>query len=312
MTSEREEWVHGVAPPAFRLPADTAVGSVRLLVSDLTRSVAYYEHVLGLSAHSASTGSVVLTPRGGDRPLVHLETRPGITSAPRRSSLGLYHFAILLPDRPALGRFLAHVSSIGIATGMSDHLVSEAIYLTDPDGLGIEVYADRPRSEWRYRGRQLAMATEPLDAQALVAAAEGKAWAGAPAETVMGHVHLHVADLGAAEAFYHAGLGFDKVVWDYPGALFLSAGGYHHHLGTNTWSASVAPARDQARLLWWDLEVPTIADAEAAARSLESAGHQVERQGDVPVAADPWGTTLRLVARQGKQQQGFGKLEPGT
>jgi catechol 2,3-dioxygenase len=190
--------------------------------------------------------------------------------------------------------------------------VSEAIYLTDPDGLGIEVYADRPRSEWRYRGGQLAMATEPLDAQALVAAGDGKAWAGTPAQTVMGHVHLHVADLGAAEAFYHVGLGLDKVVWDYPGALFLSAGGYHHHLGTNTWSASVAPARDQARLLSWDLEVPTIADAEAAARSLESAGHEVERQGDVRVAADPWGTTLRLVARRRKQQQSFGKLEPGT
>src|SRR4029453_12794734 len=128
----------------------------------------------------------------------------------RRSTLGLYHFAILLPDRHALGGFLAHLSAIGVSAGMSNHLVSEAIYLTVPDGLGIEVYADRPRSEWRYRGRQLAMATEPLDAQALVAAGEGKRWSGAPAKTVMGHVHLHVADLAVAEAFYHVGLGFDK------------------------------------------------------------------------------------------------------
>jgi catechol 2,3-dioxygenase len=297
MTSQTEQPTRGIVPPGFRLPADTSVGTVKLLVSDLTRSVAYYDHVLGLSARSLSSGAVVLTPRGGDRPLVQLEARPGVRSAPRRASLGLYHFAVLLPERAALGRFLAHVSSIGIATGMSNHLVSEAIYLTDPDGLGIEVYADRPRSEWSYRGRQIVMATEPLDARALVAAGEGKRWEGAPAGTVMGHVHLHVADLVAAEAFYHAGLGFDKVVWDYPGALFLSAGGYHHHLGTNTWSANVPPAADQARLLSWDLELPTVADAEAAARSLEGAGYRVDRQKDVRVAADPWGTTLRLVAR---------------
>ena len=181
---------------------------------------------------------------------------------------------------------------------MSNHLVSEAIYLTDPDGLGIEVYADRPRSEWSYRDRQLTMATDPLDARALIAAGEGKPWSGMPAGTVMGHVHLHVADLTAAEAFYHAGLGFDKVVWSYPGALFLSAGGYHHHLGTNTWSSNVPPADGQARLLSWDLEVPSVDDAEAAARSLENASYPVERQGDVRIAADPWGTTVRLIARE--------------
>jgi catechol 2,3-dioxygenase len=270
---------------------------VRLLVSDLTRSVAYYEHVLGLRAHLLPKDRVVLTPRDGGRPLIELESRPGVTPAPRRSSLGLYHFAILLPDRAALGRFLAHVSSIGIATGMSNHHVSEAIYLTDPDGLGIEVYADRPRSEWSYRGRQLLMATEPLDARSVVASGEGQPWTGAPAGTVMGHVHLHVADLAAAEAFYHAGLGFDKVVWEYPGALFLSAGGYHHHLGTNTWSASVPPAKDQARLLSWDLEVPSRGDVAAAARSLESAGYHVDRQEEVAVVADPWGTTLRVVPK---------------
>jgi catechol 2,3-dioxygenase len=291
-----DQTIHGIVPPGFRLPAATTVGTVRLLVSDLTRSVSYYEHVLGLRAGRLSNGRIVLMPHGDDRPLVELEARPGVRSAPRRSSLGLYHFAILLPDRAALGRFLAHVASIGISTGMSNHLVSEAIYLTDPDGLGIEVYADRPRSEWRYRGSQLVMATEPLDAQALISAAEGKAWAGMPKGTVMGHVHLHVGDLAAAEAFYHAGLGFDKVVWDYPGALFLSAGGYHHHLGTNTWSSNLPPANDQARLLSWDLEVPTVADAEAAARSLENASNAIERQDDVCIAADPWGTALRIVA----------------
>ena len=181
---------------------------------------------------------------------------------------------------------------------MSDHLVSEAIYLTDPDGLGIEVYADRPRATWRSRGRQLVMATEPLDARELIAAGGGEPWTGMPAGTVIGHVHLHVGDLAAAEAFYHAALGFDKVVWEYPGALFLSAGGYHHHLGTNTWAAGPAAAEDQARLLSWDIVVPTAHDAGAAAESLANAGYPVELTNHGWVTRDPWGTTLRLVTRE--------------
>ena len=155
----------------------------------------------------------------------------------RGGQLGLYHFAILLPDRAALGRFVAHLARIGERAGASDHLVSEALYLSDPDGLGIEVYADRPRATWRYDGqRQLAMDTRPLDLNSLVQAAGGEPWTGMPAGTVMGHVHLHVGDIERAAAFYHAALGLDKVVWSYPGALFLSAGGYHHHVGLNTWA----------------------------------------------------------------------------
>jgi catechol 2,3-dioxygenase len=289
---------HGIAPAGFRLPADTAVGGVRLLVSDLGRSIAYYERVLGFRVNRRSDDRAVLTAQNDDRPLVEIETRPGVRPVPRRSTLGLYHFAILLPDRPALGRFLAHLSAISASVGMSDHLVSEAIYLTDPDGLGIEVYADRPRSEWRYQGRQLAMATEPLEARNVIAAGGGEPWMGMPAGTAIGHVHLHVADLAAAEAFYHTALGFDKVVWEYPGALFLSAGGYHHHLGTNTWSSGSPPADDQARLLSWDLVVPTEEDAQAAGRSLEAAGYLVEQREDAWVTADPWGTPLRLIARR--------------
>ena len=137
--------------------------------------------------------------------------------------MGLYHYAILLPDRPALGRFLRHLSELDERAGMSDHFVSEALYLTDPDGLGIEVYADRPRSAWRYEDRQLTMTTIPLDVEALLHAAGGERWSGMPSGTVLGHVHLFVADLERAAAFYHAGLGLDKTVWSYPGALFMSA-----------------------------------------------------------------------------------------
>src|SRR5690606_740815 len=145
--------------------------------------------------------------------------------------LGLYHFAILVPDRATLGRFVAHLAATGVRFGASDHLVSEALYLRDPDGLGIEVYVDRPRSEWATSRRKLEMATEPLDLARVASAGQGEAWGGQPAGTRIGHVHLRVADRERSATFYHHGLGLDKMVWSYPGALFLSAGGYHHHLG---------------------------------------------------------------------------------
>jgi catechol 2,3-dioxygenase len=287
---------YGIRPPVFRLPDDTRVGVVRLQVSDLQRSLEYYGQVLGLEALTRGEGTASLGPRGGDRVLVELHERGGARRVPRGGALGLFHFAILLPDRASLGRFVNHLREIRMPAGMSDHLVSEAIYLSDPDGLGIEVYADRPRESWqRDSERQLMMTTMPLDVQSLLAAAGHGSWNGMPADTVMGHVHLHVGDLDAAESFYHAGLGLDKVVWNYPGALFLSAGGYHHHLGTNTWSSGAAAREDEARLLSWELVVPRSDDADAAARSLASRGYTVSSDGDAVVATDPWGTPLRIV-----------------
>src|SRR5689334_21296917 len=239
-TAEAED--RGVAAPRFRLPPATHIGVVRLQVADVPRSLAYYEHVLGFRVVGRDGSKAVLGSSGDDTPIIELHERPGARPHPRRGQLGLFHFAILLPDRASLGRFVRHLSEIGAHAGMSDHLVSEALYLTDPDGLGIEVYADRARSEWRYQGRELQMATNPLDTQSVVAAAGNDPWTGMPNGTTIGHIHLHVGDLDAAAKFYHDALGFDKVVWSYPGALFLSAGGYHHHLGTNTWAAGAGPA----------------------------------------------------------------------
>ncbi|HUF24213.1 MAG TPA: VOC family protein [Vicinamibacterales bacterium] len=281
-------------PPAYRLPGATRLGAVRLQVSDLARSITYYERVLGMRVRDRAGDAATLGDAGGHA-LIRLEARPGVRPAPPRATLGLYHFAILLPDRPSLGRVIRHLAGLGARAGMADHLVSEAIYLTDPDGLGIEVYADRPRDSWRVNGQELAMTTDPLDAEAVVAAAGSEPWTGMPAGTVLGHVHLHVGDLDEGAAFYHAALGFDKVVWSYPGALFLSAGGYHHHLGTNTWSRGPAPAADQARLLSWDIVVPTQADAAEAAASITAAGYRIQEEDGAFRAADPWGTTLRLV-----------------
>ncbi|MFN2564220.1 MAG: VOC family protein [Gemmatimonadaceae bacterium] len=297
---------YGIAPPGYRLPDATHLGRVRLQVSDLERSLTYYGDVLGFRVLERSGGRATLGAHGDDRPLLELVERVGATPVPRRGRLGIYHFAILLPDRAALGRFIGHLGRIGARAGMSDHFVSEAVYLQDPDNLGIEVYADRPRSAWRHEGRQLAMATEPLDARSVAAAAAaGEPWAGMPPGTVIGHVHLHVGDIDEATAFYHAGLGLDKVVWSYPGALFLSAGGYHHHLGTNTWAAGAPPAGEgDARLLDWEIVVPRPDDVDAAARSLESAGYAVARDGRASwTATDPWGTTLRLVAEGGQGEE---------
>jgi catechol 2,3-dioxygenase len=294
----RRERSYGIAPPAFSLPDTTHVGGVRLQVSDLPRSVAYYEQVIGLRV-IATGDTTTLGPQGDNRPLVTLQTSPGIRAAPR-GSFGLYHFAILLPERAALGRFAAYLSERGERVGAADHLVSESLYLWDPDGLGIEVYTDRPRNSWRRNGRELAMTTDPLDITSVIAAGGGIAWDGAPAGTAMGHVHLSVGSLEVAENFYHRALGFDKTVWSYPGALFLAADGYHHHLGTNTWSSGPSPSPDQAQLLEWELVVPSQEDVLAAGRSLQSAGYTSEqRDAHGVTAADSWGTRVHIRTKNG-------------
>ena len=292
-TQDSRPLSYGITPPAHRLPDAAHAGAVHLQVSDLPRSLAYYEQVLGLRTSASSHDRAVLGSHGNDRPLVTLTTRPGIARA-RRGAFGLFHFAILLPDRAALGRFAAHLSVLGIRAGMADHLVSEALYLADPDGLGIEVYADRPRATWRHHDRELAMTTDPLDISSVLAAGGGETWDGAPAPTTMGHVHLHVGSLEEAEAFYHRALGLDKTVWSYPGALFLSAGGYHHHLGANVWSPGPAPSADQAQLLEWELLVPSEEDVVAAARSVRAAGYAAENAADGVTAVDPWGTRVHV------------------
>jgi catechol 2,3-dioxygenase len=275
------------------LPDATHVGEARLQVSDLDRSIGYYRDIIGLKLLDRTDDTAALGAIGADRPLIRLQAKPGIRPVPRRGAYGLYHFAILLPDRASLGRFVSHLAHTNERVGSADHLVSEALYLTDPDGLGIEVYADRPRQTWRHRDRELVMASQPLDFENLMLAGGSQTWDGVPAGTTIGHMHLHVGDLGQAEAFYHRALGLEKIAWSFPGALFFAAGGYHHHLGTNTWSPGPAATDDQARLLEWELIVPAAADASAAAESLRAAGYTVDDRDHV-ITVDPWGTRLRL------------------
>lgn len=290
----------GIAPPGYRLPATTRLGAVRLQVGSLASSLTYYERALGLHLLRRTERDAVLGTPDQQRPLVELHEGRSATPVPRQARLGLYHYAVLLPNRAALGCFITHLEHVGIPFGASDHLVSEALYLRDPDGLGIEVYVDRPRERWQSTDRQLRMNTTPLDLAAVVDAAKGVQWTGMPAGSTIGHVHLHVAALDAAAAFYHDALGFDKTVWSYPGALFLSAGGYHHHVGLNTWAGPAAqPPRDHdAQLLEWRLELPTDADVRATRASVETAGYRTADALDGWTVPDPWGTVLRLTSPQ--------------
>lgn len=282
-----------MSAPLPRLPDETRVGAVRLEIADLARSLAYYREILGLRVLSRDAGHALLGTVADTWPLVELREQPGARPAPARGRLGLYHFAILLPDRAALGRFVRHLAARGERVGAADHLVSEALYLTDPDGLGIEVYADRPRAAWERAAGEIRMTTAPLDLAALARAGADTPWTGTPAGTVVGHVHLHVGDLPEASRFYHELLGLDRVVWSYPGALFLSAGGYHHHLGLNVWAGAHAarPAAGDARLVEWELVLPSRAALEAVTARCTAAGYPTV-DGRV---TDPWGTALRLV-----------------
>lgn len=240
----------------FKMPDETAIGEVALQVADLERSVRFYSVPFGLEILDRREGLAVL---GTDqRPLLRLIEKPNARPKPH-SATGLYHYAILLPDRAALGRLLLNLIKYGVAIeGAADHLVSEAIYLRDPDGNGIEIYRDKPRAEWPMAGSEVRMANAPIDFEGIVAAAGNEPWAGIALGTQIGHVHLQVSDLGRAERFYCDILGFN-VMQRWRGALFVSAGGYHHHLGLNVWASlgGPPPPEDSAGLAYFEVRLPS-------------------------------------------------------
>jgi catechol 2,3-dioxygenase len=236
---------------------ETRMGSVHLTVSDLARSLDYYQRVVGLQVHGRENGHARLGTGGED--LLVLYEQPGAEPAPRNT--GLFHFALLLPSRPDLARWLAHAASDQVPLeGLSDHLVSEAIYLRDPDWHGIEIYRDRPRAEWERDGEYVKMATLPLDVQDLLGALDGgeRAFEQLPRGTTMGHVHLQVADIASSERFYTEQLGLDLQARYGNAATFLSAGGYHHHLGANVWNSRGAspPPEGAAALRHFTVVLP--------------------------------------------------------
>jgi catechol 2,3-dioxygenase len=279
---------------------ETTLGTVRLTVSDLDRSRTFYEHAIGLRSAEREDGTLVFGVP--DSPaLIEL---CGDSAAPRlnRRAPGLYHLAILVPSRLELAFALARLVEVRWPLdGASDHLVSEALYLSDPDGNGIEIYRDRPREDWPRAGEQLQMSTLPLDlndvlGELRVASARQEQ---APAGTRIGHVHLQVADLSAAEAFYHGVLGFEVTVRAYPGALFVSAGGYHHHLGLNTWhSAGAAPApQGSIGLRSFTVELPDRSALAAVLTRIETAGVDHQRLPDGVLVRDPFANAVILTTR---------------
>jgi catechol 2,3-dioxygenase len=286
--------------PAARIDPDTTLGTVRLTVTGLDRSRAFYERVTGLQATELEDGTVGLGA-AGETPLIELR---GDSSAPRlnRRAPGLYHLAILLPTRLDLALALGRLAQTRWPLdGASDHLVSEALYLSDPDGNGIEIYRDRPRADWRRAGDQLQMDTLPLDLDDVLGELRDASEipASVPSGTTIGHVHLQVGDLSAAESFYHGVLGFDVMVRGYPGALFVSAGGYHHHIGLNTWhSAGAAPAAPgSVGLRSFTIELLDERELAAVLGRAQAAGVSHDRGPNGVIVRDPFGNGVVLTAR---------------
>jgi catechol 2,3-dioxygenase len=274
---------------------DTRVGAVRVAVADLDRAREFYERVVGLRILGQEGGIARLGADG--TAVIELVGVPDAPPRPRGTT-GLFHLAILLPSRGELARSVRRLGEMRWPlAGASDHLVSEALYMADPEGNGIEVYRDRPRDRWPHEDGRLQMGTFPLDLDSLVAEVPvdddtTRVAAGAR----IGHVHLHVADLDATEAFYAGALGFEVTVRDYPGALFLSAGGYHHHIGANTWAGEGAPPPPPGSrgLRWFELLLPTETELEQLERRLREAGFEPERHEQRLHVADPSGNGVVL------------------
>jgi len=277
----RERSVPTIADPI-------GIGSVALTVRDLEKVATFYREVVGLDLLERTPGNARLGAGG----VAFLELLHRPDALPRDpAAAGLYHTAFLLPSRADLGRWLAHAASLGLRLdGAADHLVSEAVYLHDPEGNGIEIYADRPRSEWRWEGGQVIMANNRLDMIGLRALATSP-WTGAPSGTRIGHVHLQVGDLEAAKRFYAGLLGFD-IIREGPQAVFMSTGGYHHHLACNTWESPGAGPRDprQAGLAAVDLVAEDRATLDGIAT--RASASDIDTTG----LRDPWGTLIRFTA----------------
>lgn len=308
-----EEVTAAGAPAHAEIPGATKMGAVHLAVSDLERSLAYYENVVGLNIREHGDGRALLGAGGED--LLVLIEQSG--ARPARGYCGLYHFALLLPERADLARWLAHAARDRVAlVGLSDHFVSEAIYLSDPDGYGIEIYWDRPRELWEGRVAER-MTTLPLDTSSLFAELAGPAsgsldpaagepvdaleapFDGLPAGTVMGHVHLCVADIPRTIAFYRDVLGFALMASLGGQAAFLSAGGYHHHLGANTWESAGAdqPPEGSAALKQVTIVLPSVAERDSVVARPAAAGYELRHLGDGVLVHDPSGNPILLVGR---------------
>jgi catechol 2,3-dioxygenase len=280
---------------------EAAIGAVHLTIADIDRSIAFYEERLGFTLHRRQPGVAVVGVGGDD--LLVLSESPSAPVAPRTT--GLYHFAILVPSRLELARSLRRLALRRVPMhGFGDHLVSEAIYLGDPDGNGIEVYRDRPRDEWQYVNGQLRMASDPLDVEGLLREAEADAeinpeWRGLAAGTRIGHVHLRVSFIEDTLEFYERVLGFTLTARYGDSAIFLAAGGYHHHIAANTWAGVGAPRppRGAIGLDHFVVQLPDQTSVNEVADRANAAGVASERSAGMVRVEDPSGNAVLLKAR---------------
>lgn len=278
----------------FHKKPTTYVDHVHLHVADIERSLTYYQDVIGFRVLERN-GNIAKLTTDGKTSLVTIE-QPDQVELKAGRTAGLYHFAILLPKRSDLADILYHFADNGVQAGQADHLVSEAFYLTDPDGNGIEIYIDRDPSEWTWTNGEVAMTTDPIDMESLLADRSGESWEKLPDGTVMGHIHLHVSDLAKSEEFYHEGLGFEVVNRFGGQALFLSTDKYHHHIALNTWAGVGAPAapKNSPGLKEYSIVLPDEATKEKTVKQLQAIGARVTEKDGVTVTEDPSGNTIRL------------------
>jgi catechol 2,3-dioxygenase len=282
------------AIPTFASRTPLHIGAVGLVVRNLDGVAAFYRDVLGLEVIERSDGVARLGT--GGVAFLELEERRNARPDDNRTA-GLYHTAFLMPTRADLARWVLRMAANRTPiTGASDHLVSEAIYLDDPEGNGVEVYSDRPAEKWLWPDKLIEMTTDQLDFDDLVRAANGTAYEGAPGGLRIGHVHLRVGDVATAEKFYLGGIGLDLTRRRH-GASFMSSGHYHHHVAGNVWHSAGAGRRDEDRagLGWFSIECDDVA---ALAGRLQTAGFATAPFGEGIGASDPWGTRVRIVPQQ--------------
>jgi len=285
MSTEQQQ----ASPVPASIHPGTHIGLVTLRVSNLEHSRHFYEDILAFQPIEHTSAKVVL---GGQdkQPLLALVELPGAAPQPRRAT-GLHHVAILLPTRADLGRQLLRLARVHWQYYQEDHLVSEALYISDPDGNGLEMYSDRPKECWRWTNGIVEMATDPVDSEGLAEAGrrDAEPWEVLPAGTRIGHMHLRAADIKEAERFYHTILGFD-VTCHFPGAIFLSADHYHHHIGLNTWhSLGAQPAPEHCvGLQSYAIVLPTREALQAVKERLAAHDVAFEVRGDLIQVHDPW------------------------